>query len=122
MDPVEIVTRQSDLDAHCKSWRRLGRFAFDTEFIRDETYESALCLIQVAANGEVVLIDPTAPVDLSSFWDLVTSEKVITVVHAGKEDFLVLTKDLKWAGHGGLSFKRGGIIRQLDLTNPGKQD
>jgi ribonuclease D len=89
MDSVEIVTRQAELEAYCRSWRRLGRFAFDTEFIRDETYESALCLIQVAADGQVALIDPTAPIDLASFWDLVTDPKVITVVHAGKEDFEV---------------------------------
>ena len=89
MDQVEIVTRQADLEAYCRNWRRLGRLAFDTEFIRDETYESALCLIQVAADGQVVLIDPTAPIDLASFWDLVTDPTVTTIVHAGKEDFEV---------------------------------
>lgn len=89
MAEVEIVTDQGALEAHCSAWRRAGRFAFDTEFIRDETYESKLCLVQVAGGDEVVLVDPTGNLDLAPFWDLVTDEDVLTVVHAGKEDFEV---------------------------------
>ena len=92
MYDVEIVTKQADLKKYCAAWRRLGCFAFDTEFIRDDTYESALCLLQVAANGEVVLVDPTADVDLSVFWSLVTDPAVRAVVHAGKEDFEVCVR------------------------------
>lgn len=83
----DLVTDQKRLDALCAAWRAAGLFAFDTEFIRDETYDAKLCLIQVAACDEVVLIDPLAEIDLSPFWALVTDPKIRTVVHAGKEDF-----------------------------------
>ena len=89
MQHAETVTEQAALEARCEAWRAAGQFAFDTEFIRDDTYESALCLIQVAAGSEVVLIDPTCELDLTAFWELVTDPRITTIVHAGKEDFEV---------------------------------
>ncbi|MCK4340096.1 MAG: ribonuclease D [Phycisphaerae bacterium] len=89
MQQSEILTDQRMLETHCHAWRAAGCFAFDTEFIRDDTYDAALCLIQVTTDGNVVLVDPTQDVDLNVFWDLVTDKSIVTVVHAGKEDFEV---------------------------------
>ena len=89
MSNPEIVADQKTLEACCRQWRAAGCFAFDTEFIRDETYEAILGLIQVTTGGEVVLVDPTARIDIGVFWELVTDEAVTCVVHAGKEDFEV---------------------------------
>lgn len=89
MERPEIVTDQKSLEQHCRRWREAGVFAFDTEFIRDDTYDAALCLIQVTTDGTVVLVDPTGEVDVSPFWELVTDAGVATIVHAGKEDFEV---------------------------------
>lgn len=94
--PPELVTDTAVLEQHCAAWRRAGVLAFDTEFIRDDTYDAALCLIQVGTEAGVVLIDPTPGVDLRAFWDLVTDESVTTVVHAGKEDFELC---LRTSGH-----------------------
>ncbi len=82
-----IVNQQAGLDECCRAWREAGVFAFDTEFIRDDTYDAILCLVQVAAGGEVVLVDPTGELDLTGFWGLVADPGIITIVHAGKEDF-----------------------------------
>ena len=89
MPEPELVTEQQTLERCCHTWREAGVFAFDTEFIRDDTYDAALCLIQVSCDGEVTLVDPTADIDVSGFWELVTDPSVVTVVHAGKEDFEV---------------------------------
>lgn len=89
MNAPEIITDRRRFEAHCRRWRQVGRFAFDTEFIRDDTYDAKLCLIQVTIDGEVVLVDPAANLDVSPFWELVTDEAVTTIVHAGKEDFEV---------------------------------
>jgi ribonuclease D len=83
----EIIADQTTLETHIARWREAGVFAFDTEFIRDDTYDAALCLVQVTTNGDVALIDPLGDVDLTPFWGLITDPKVVTVVHAGKEDF-----------------------------------
>ncbi len=89
MQQPEIVSDQRTLETRCRGWRAAGCFAFDTEFIRDETYDAALCLIQVTTDESVVLVDPTAGLDVGPFWDLVADQTVVTVVHAGKEDFEV---------------------------------
>lgn len=86
-DIRDLITTQAALDSACKQWRSEGRFAFDTEFIRDETFDATLCLIQVAGEGGVTLIDPTAGLDCAMFWELVTDPAIRTIVHAGKEDF-----------------------------------
>ena len=99
MEPSAIVSDQPTLEAYCKSWRAAGRFVFDTEFIRDETYDAALCLVQVAAGDEVVLIDPIADVDITPFWELVVDPDVITIIHAGKEDFEVCLRHTGKAPH-----------------------
>ena len=38
-------------------------FAFDTEFVMEDSYEADVCLIQAATESMVVLIDPLAGVD-----------------------------------------------------------
>jgi ribonuclease D len=86
---AKIITDQVDLEALCRALRARGRFAFDTEFIRDDTYDAILCLIQINSGDHVSLIDPTNGLDVAPFWDLVTDEQVETIVHAGKEDFEV---------------------------------
>ena len=48
-----------------------GRFAFDTEFVSEETFEPVLCLIQVATRDRLAVVDPLAVGDLAPFWDVV---------------------------------------------------
>lgn len=87
MQPSEIVVEQKRLEELCATWRAAGKFVFDTEFIRDDTYDAALCLIQVTTGDGVILVDPTAGLDVGVFWALVSDPNVVTIVHAGKEDF-----------------------------------
>ncbi len=87
--PPPLVTDQATLETHCQAFREAGRFAFDTEFIRDETFDAILCLIQATSGEGVVLIDPTVGLDLAPFWDLLHDPDVTAIVHAGKEDFEV---------------------------------
>lgn len=59
----------------------------DTEFIRERTYFSQLCLIQVGTVEEAVAIDPLAEgMDLSSLYALLRNEKVMKVFHACRQD------------------------------------
>lgn len=87
IEPPALLTEQAALDARCEAWRANGVFAFDTEFIREDSYDAHLCLLQVATADEVTLIDPTCGLDLTAFWELVADPEITAVVHAGKEDF-----------------------------------
>jgi ribonuclease D len=61
--------------------------AFDTEFVSEDTYGPELCLIQVAVDGCLAVLDPLAMEDLSPFWRLLGSPGHDTVVHSGREEF-----------------------------------
>ena len=42
--------------------------AFDTEFVAEDSYRPELCLVQVATEDEIAIIDPYACGDLNPFW------------------------------------------------------
>lgn len=66
------------------------RYALDTEFHRERTYFPKLALVQIAAAGEIVLIDPLA-CDLSPLKQLFAGDPVC-VAHAAQQDLDVLTR------------------------------
>jgi len=82
----EIVTTDADLARLCARLTAAGRFAFDTEFVAEESYKPTVCLIQVATEDHCALIDPLAGVDAAPFWHLVADPALQTLVHAGSED------------------------------------
>jgi ribonuclease D len=61
--------------------------AFDTEFVSEDRYYPELCLVQIAAQGQLAVIDPLAVADLSPFWELVAAHGHVSIVHAGREEF-----------------------------------
>ena len=66
-----------------------GTFAFDTEFIPEETYEPELCLIQIATHTRLAVIDPRVIPNLNVFWTAVVDPTLRVVVHAGSEDLRI---------------------------------
>jgi ribonuclease D len=76
----------ADLVAHL---RTSGRFAFDTEFVSESTFEPILCLIQVATEERIVAVDPLAFGDIAVFWDVVNDPAVEVVMHAAGEDLRI---------------------------------
>ncbi len=63
----------------------------DTEFLRERTYFSKLCLIQIAYNGDGItdaaVIDVQAKnIDLKPVYDLFQNENVLKVFHAARQD------------------------------------
>ena len=81
-----IITTDAQLRPLCDRLAGAGRFAFDTEFIMEDAYETTVCLIQAATESEVALIDPLAGVDTHPFWELVAEPSIEIVLHAGAED------------------------------------
>ncbi len=83
-----IVTTEGlrELVAHV---REAGRFAFDTEFVSEETFEPVLCLIQVATRDRLAVVDPLKVGDLKLFWDVVVDPSIEVVMHAAGEDLRI---------------------------------
>tara|TARA_R110000824_G_scaffold155226_7_gene327845 strand:+ start:2186 stop:3349 length:1164 start_codon:yes stop_codon:yes gene_type:complete len=91
-----IVETTSELEAVCARLSGAGFITVDTEFMRDSTFWSKLCLIQMAGPNDEVVVDPLAPgIDLTSFYDLMRNKKVVKVFHAARQDIEIFWHDAK---------------------------
>jgi len=84
-----LIATPSALGELVDHLRASGRFAFDTEFVSEETFEPVLCLIQVATRDRLAVVDPLAIRDLSPFWDVVNDPTIEVVMHAASEDLRI---------------------------------
>jgi ribonuclease D len=84
---ASLVSSDAGLRSALDGARGSGRLALDTEFLRERTYRSRLCLVQIATPESLSLIDPLANVDLAPLAELVADPSVEVVVHAGRQDF-----------------------------------
>jgi ribonuclease D len=82
-----LVTTSAALADLC---RRLSSEAFvtvDTEFMRERTYWPELCVVQLAGEREVAVVDALAPdLDLSPLGALLADPAVCKVFHAARQD------------------------------------
>lgn len=86
-DVQPIVTTQASLDDMIAALRTAGSFAYDSEFIGEQSYFPRLCVLQVATTTSIWLIDPLADgLDLTPFWELFTDDAIEKIVHAGVPD------------------------------------
>jgi len=85
---MEFVDSTAKLTESCRRLADSQLIAFDTEFVSEDTYRPELCLIQVATESQLVVIDPLAVPDVTPFWELVVSPQRRVVVHAGREEIL----------------------------------
>lgn len=83
-----IIQKQSELEQACAALARNPYLTIDTEFLRDKTYFSKLCLIQMAGPGvDAFAVDPVGTdLDLSPVWELMKNESVLKVFHAARQD------------------------------------
>lgn len=89
------VDSQGALDAAVAALERAKVVAFDTEFIGESTYEPVLCLLQVATEDGVWVIDPLARLDLRRFWAALTAPDREVVALAARQEILFC---LRYAG------------------------
>lgn len=68
--------------------------AIDTEFLREKSYYAKLCLLQVATDSEVVIIDPFEIDDLKALAPLLTNKAIMKLFHAGSQDLEILYKEV----------------------------
>jgi len=92
-EPV-VVERQQQVDEFCTLAKEQGRFAFDTEFVMEDRFEAEVCLVQLATQHSIFLVDPFLELDLRPIWELVCDDSVETVVHAGQEDLAVCFREV----------------------------
>lgn len=83
----DLITTTEALDALCTRLRRETVVTVDTEFMRERTYWPELCVVQLAGDAEVAVVDTLAPgIDLASLGALLADEAVMKVFHAARQD------------------------------------
>jgi ribonuclease D len=83
----ETITTERQLLAYCDGLSRASVIAFDSEFVSEDTYLPDLCLVQVAADGDLAVIDARAMKELAPFWQQLAEGTHQSVVHAGREEY-----------------------------------
>lgn len=88
---MKTLTTTQELQDFCETARSHPYVTVDTEFLRERTYYSKLCLVQLAMPGDsddtAVLVDPLAgKMSLEPLYDLFRDESVVKVFHAARQD------------------------------------
>ena len=83
----DYIRTHEQLTGFCQTLRDVQFIAFDTEFVSEDTYRPDLCLIQVAADDRLAVIDPRELDSVVPFWEVLCDGDHQTIVHAGREEF-----------------------------------
>ncbi len=102
-DDITTITQTEDLARFCEIAKTAPYVTVDTEFLRERTYWSKLCLIQLALppastpgtpGGEAVLVDPLAEgLSLEPLYDLFRHTGTVKVFHAARQDLEIFFHD-----------------------------
>jgi ribonuclease D len=84
-----------DVGALAERARTAGRLGIDTEFMPEGRYRPLLCLVQVAVDGEIVVLDPLEGFDPGPLAAVLADPAVEIVLHAGRQDVAILRRE--WA-------------------------
>jgi ribonuclease D len=82
----ETITSASQLADFCRRLARAKRIGIDTEFVSEDTFRPELCLVQVATEEDLAVIDPYRAGDLTQFWRALADGQHATIAHAAREE------------------------------------
>jgi ribonuclease D len=95
---MKTITTTEELAEFCARASSQPYVTVDTEFLRERTYYSKLCLIQLALPGkndsDAVLVDPLVDgLSLAPLVELFRNEDVVKVFHAARQDLEIFFID-----------------------------
>ncbi len=95
---MKTITTTDALAAFCKEAAKRDYVTVDTEFLRERTYYSKLCLIQLAYQdddeADACLVDPLVDgISLAPLYDLFMDAGVVKVFHAARQDLEIFYVD-----------------------------
>lgn len=95
---MKTISTTEELAAFCTEAAQYDYVTVDTEFLRERTYYSKLCLIQLAMPGgddsSACLVDPLArDISLEPLYALFRDKSVVKVFHAARQDLEIFYVD-----------------------------
>lgn len=83
------VEDKQELNKLCDELLKLEWIAIDTEFIGENTFFTELCLIQIACQNGIFLVDTIRINEIKCFLDLLENENILKITHAGDNDYRI---------------------------------
>jgi len=93
---MKTITKSSELSDFCARALKEKYITIDTEFLRERTYYSKLCLVQLAFPGDenAVIVDTLVNnLDLSPLYEIFRNQNVVKVFHAARQDLEIFYLD-----------------------------
>ena len=88
---MHLVSKTQNLADFCARASGADFVALDTEFMRETTFWPRLCLIQMAAGDEEIIVDALAEeLDLAPFYELMGNARALKVFHAARQDIEII--------------------------------
>lgn len=91
---LEYIDSQEKLEKFINESKCAKVLAIDTEFLREKTYYPNLCLVQIAADDKVAIIDPFEVDSLEPMKELLLNESIMKVFHAGSQDLEIIYNEI----------------------------
>ena len=85
MPAFTFVDRPDRIAANFSEQTLIG---VDTEFMRERTFFSQLCLVQLATNDEIYCVDPLSGEEMDNFWQAI--DTCTWVLHSSRQDIEVI--------------------------------
>lgn len=82
----DYIDTQEKLEKFLSDIAGYSWIAIDTEFIREKSYFSKLCLLQIATSDHLACVDPLAIKDIAALKNVLCDPAVIKVMHAAHQD------------------------------------
>ncbi|MCH7893078.1 MAG: ribonuclease D [Proteobacteria bacterium] len=87
---VRMINDQAGLANAISQIAGSPMIGLDTEFRREDTYYSQLCLMQIATRHEIFLIDNLAIPDLAPLFELLADRQQLKIMHSARQDLELL--------------------------------
>ena len=89
-----LIENDTQLSAFVERCSKSSYMAIDTEFLREKTYYAKLCLIQIAIESEIAIVDPFGIKDLGVLRSVLTDPSIIKIFHACSQDIEIIYHDI----------------------------
>ena len=83
---IQYIDSKDALINFCDAIKSSEWLAIDTEFVREKTYYSQLCLIQISNGEQLACVDPIALDDIDPLLEILYDQSITKVFHAASQD------------------------------------
>ncbi|HHZ69114.1 MAG TPA: ribonuclease D [Methylococcaceae bacterium] len=83
---IQYINTPEKLALLCQDLAGAPWLALDTEFLREKTYYSKFCLLQIATPSLVACVDPLALETIDNLLDIIYNPEIVKVFHSARQD------------------------------------